>query len=205
METPSSPSSAITAPPNYHETTVMFAKLATEAMTCHFSLLHYDSLTMTRERKFRHRTSRSTAMNANFDIRAAYVPPAAEERRTQRQQCILGGIRQPIRLIGMQDAHLIDVGIELPSITLFEQYSLIEMDCLEEHKKPSPIQMEWTWREQTELMAKVDSSIGDGITALQAMHASRSKANDELPYPGLFRRGAKATVQAEVEMIIIDG
>ncbi|KAG2049273.1 hypothetical protein BDR06DRAFT_1012234 [Suillus hirtellus] len=44
METPSSPSSMITAPLDYHETALVFAKLATEAMTCHFALLHYDSV-----------------------------------------------------------------------------------------------------------------------------------------------------------------
>jgi len=52
-------------------------------------------------------------MSANFDTHAAYAPPTAEERHTQRQQCTLGGIRQPVRLIGEQDAHLIDVGIEV--------------------------------------------------------------------------------------------
>ncbi|KAG2084381.1 uncharacterized protein F5147DRAFT_659851 [Suillus discolor] len=43
MEAPSSPSSTITAPPDYHETTWRLAKLIAEAMTCRFALLHYDS------------------------------------------------------------------------------------------------------------------------------------------------------------------
>ncbi|KAG1894274.1 uncharacterized protein F5891DRAFT_985162 [Suillus fuscotomentosus] len=43
MEAPSSPSSTITAPPDYHETAWRLAKLIAEAMTCHFALLHYDS------------------------------------------------------------------------------------------------------------------------------------------------------------------
>ncbi|KAG1777568.1 hypothetical protein EV702DRAFT_1197180 [Suillus placidus] len=43
MEPPSSPSSNITAPPDYHETSQRLAKLIAEAMTCRFALLHYDS------------------------------------------------------------------------------------------------------------------------------------------------------------------
>lgn len=41
------------------------------------------------------------------------------------------------------------------------------MDCLEEHEEPYPIQMEWTWSEQAELMMKLGSSVGDGITGTQ--------------------------------------
>jgi hypothetical protein len=44
MEAPSSPSSIITAPLDYHETALMFTEIATEAMTCQFALLHYDSI-----------------------------------------------------------------------------------------------------------------------------------------------------------------
>lgn len=45
MEPPSSPSSTITAPPDYGETPRRLAKLIVEAMTCTFALLHYDSTT----------------------------------------------------------------------------------------------------------------------------------------------------------------
>jgi hypothetical protein len=45
MEPPSSPSSTITAPPDYGETPRRLAKLIVEAMTCNFALLHYDSAT----------------------------------------------------------------------------------------------------------------------------------------------------------------
>ncbi|KAG2737122.1 hypothetical protein P692DRAFT_201813083 [Suillus brevipes Sb2] len=44
METPSSPSSTITAPPDCHETARMLAKLTTEAVICQSALLHYDSV-----------------------------------------------------------------------------------------------------------------------------------------------------------------
>jgi hypothetical protein len=43
METPSSPSSTITAPPDDHENIQRLAKLIVEAMTCRFAVLHYDS------------------------------------------------------------------------------------------------------------------------------------------------------------------
>ncbi|OJA16861.1 hypothetical protein AZE42_09972 [Rhizopogon vesiculosus] len=43
MEAPSSPSSIITAAPDYSETSQRLAKLIAEAMTCGFALLHYDS------------------------------------------------------------------------------------------------------------------------------------------------------------------
>ncbi|KAG1887690.1 hypothetical protein F4604DRAFT_1916503 [Suillus subluteus] len=43
MEPPSSPSSTITAPPDYRENSRRLAKLIAEAMTCRFALLHYDS------------------------------------------------------------------------------------------------------------------------------------------------------------------
>ncbi|KAG1886554.1 hypothetical protein F4604DRAFT_1675451 [Suillus subluteus] len=42
MNPPSSPSSTITAPPDCHETSRRWAKLIVEAMTCRFTLLHYD-------------------------------------------------------------------------------------------------------------------------------------------------------------------
>ncbi|KAG1837176.1 hypothetical protein DFJ58DRAFT_734530 [Suillus subalutaceus] len=43
MGPPSSPSSTITSPPDYHETARRLAKLIAEAMTCPIALLHYDS------------------------------------------------------------------------------------------------------------------------------------------------------------------
>ncbi|KAG2343796.1 hypothetical protein BDR05DRAFT_947902 [Suillus weaverae] len=44
MRTPSSASSTITAPLDYHEIALMLAKLATEAMTCYFAILYYNSV-----------------------------------------------------------------------------------------------------------------------------------------------------------------
>lgn len=55
---------------------------------------------MTRERRLFHHTLRSTAKNAIFDTRAAYVPTGVEKRPTPRRQCILGKIRLLERLIG---------------------------------------------------------------------------------------------------------
>lgn len=43
MEAPSSPSSTITAPPDYTETARRLAKMIVEAMTCDFAFMHYDS------------------------------------------------------------------------------------------------------------------------------------------------------------------
>ncbi|KAG1883728.1 hypothetical protein F4604DRAFT_1677465 [Suillus subluteus] len=103
METPSSPSSTITAPPNYHETTLMFAKLTTEAMTCDFALLHYDSMS-----------------------------------KSMIEWCCY---------------------FQLPSSSAI----VLLMDYPEEREKLCSIRLEWTRREQTELMAKLNSSIGDGI------------------------------------------
>ncbi|KAG1732430.1 uncharacterized protein EDB91DRAFT_1084759 [Suillus paluster] len=43
MEAPFSPSSTITAPPDYHEAARRLARMIAEAMTCNFTLMHYDS------------------------------------------------------------------------------------------------------------------------------------------------------------------
>ncbi|KAG2105836.1 uncharacterized protein F5147DRAFT_654078 [Suillus discolor] len=155
MEAPSSPSSIITAPPDYHESALRLTKLITEAMTCHFALLHYDSPTMTRERNFYRQTLRSTVKNRKV-----------EEGHTQRRQYTHGGIRPPIRLIGIK--------LPVPSLSVI----ILLSDNAAEHKELHPIQLEWTFLERTELMKRLES-VGDGVTT-----------NHQASYSILFKRSA---------------
>jgi hypothetical protein len=52
-------------------------------------------------------------MNEIFDTRAAYVLMGAEKRHTLKRRCTLGKMTLPKKLIGGQDAHLINVDIEV--------------------------------------------------------------------------------------------
>ncbi|KAG0698887.1 hypothetical protein DFH29DRAFT_877671 [Suillus ampliporus] len=184
MATPSSPSSAITAPLDYHETAVMFAKIATETMTCHSALLHYDSTlkSMTEwcwpdddkgqkvpllnfekyrdEHKFRY----LCCLCASSSKREAYTEAAVYLWRDKATNKTYWNARCAY------DRLKIDKYYDRSSLVTFNyplraycKAMVLLMDCPEEHDKPCSIQLEWTWREQTELMAKLDSSIGDGI------------------------------------------
>ncbi|KAG0698734.1 hypothetical protein DFH29DRAFT_877802 [Suillus ampliporus] len=172
MATPSSPSSAITAPLDYHETAVTFAKLAMEAMTCHSALLHYDSTSksMTEwcwpdddqgqkvpllnfkkyrdERKFRY----PCCLCASSSEREAYTEAAVYPWRDKATNKTYWNARCAY------DRFTFNYPLRA-----YRKAIVLLTDCPEEHDKLCSIQLEWTWREQTELMVKLDSSIGDGI------------------------------------------
>ncbi|KAG2125098.1 hypothetical protein DEU56DRAFT_759433 [Suillus clintonianus] len=159
MATPSSPSSAITAPPDYHETAVTFAKLATEAMTCHFALLHYDS------------TSKSMIEWCwPDDDKGQKVPLSDFEKYRDEQAAVYPWRDKDTNKTQWNARCARDIcGYRVKIDKYYDRSSLVTFnyplrDCPEEHDKPCSIQLEWAWREQKELMAKLDSSIGDGIT-----------------------------------------
>ncbi|KAG1886926.1 uncharacterized protein F5891DRAFT_988542 [Suillus fuscotomentosus] len=172
---PSSPSSTITAPPDYHETALTLARLATEAMTCKFALLHYDSVSKTMiewywpddeegkkvppsnfekyrdERKFQY----PCCLCAFSTRREAYTEAAVYPWRDKATNKLYWNARCT------SDTLKIDIHYHRSSLVTFI-YPLRG-----EHEKPCLIQLEWTRREQKDLMAKLDSSIGDGITATE--------------------------------------
>lgn len=49
----------------------------------------------------------------NFNTRAACVQRKAEEGHTRRRRYTHGGIRPPMKLVGTQGAHLINVDIKV--------------------------------------------------------------------------------------------
>ncbi|KAG1783338.1 hypothetical protein EV702DRAFT_1224418 [Suillus placidus] len=175
METPSSFSSTITAPPDCHETTRIFAKLSAEAMTCQSALLHYDSVSKSmiewcwpdddegkkvpllnfekyrNKHKFRYPCCLCASSSGRQYTEAAVYP--WRDMVTNKTCC---KNRQIL-------SQIISSYLELPSLSAI----VLLMDCLEEHEEPYPIQMEWTWREQAELMMKLGSSIGNGITGAE--------------------------------------
>ncbi|KAG0707427.1 hypothetical protein DFH29DRAFT_871455 [Suillus ampliporus] len=82
----------------------------------------------------------------------------------------------------------IDKYFHLSSLATF-QYP--RQENTEDYDEPCPIQLEWTYREQTELWTKLGSSVGDGIMAKGVL----SETSDESPYPRLLRRDAKMTTK----------
>ncbi|KAG2746625.1 hypothetical protein P692DRAFT_20738534 [Suillus brevipes Sb2] len=175
MQTPSSPSSIITAPPDCHETAVRLAKLIGEAMVCRFALLHYDSASKMmiewywpnddegkkvlllnfekyrNERDFRY----PCCLCADGCGKEAYTEAAvypwkddATQETYWRARCASDKCGYRVR---------IDAYYRRTSIATF-QYPA------ENDEEPHPIQLEWTYQEQTELFKKLESSMGDGIT-----------------------------------------
>ncbi|KAG2088021.1 uncharacterized protein F5147DRAFT_658828 [Suillus discolor] len=157
METPSSPSSTITAPPDYHETALMLAKLATEAMTCHFALLHHDSVSeLMTEWYWPNDDEGKKVPLSNFENGTReYIEAAVYSWRDKATNKIYWNARCASDRCGYQ------VKID----THYHRLSLVTFNypLREEHEKTHPIQLEWTWREQTELMTRLNCSIGDGI------------------------------------------
>ncbi|KAG2029657.1 hypothetical protein BDR03DRAFT_987618 [Suillus americanus] len=178
MEPPSSPSSTITAPPDCHETAQMLAKLSAEAMICRFALLHYDRVLKSMvEWCWPSDNDGKKVPLSNFD-------EYREEHKFQYPCCLCAS---------SSGKEYIEVAVyswrEKATNKTYWYARCATDECTfnyplrGEHEKPCPVELEWTWREQSELMAKLNS----------VMQASWCKVDDEAPYPELFRRGTKAT------------
>ncbi|KAG1721498.1 uncharacterized protein EDB91DRAFT_1088420 [Suillus paluster] len=209
MEPPSSPSSTITNPPCDHETAQRLAKLIAEAMTCCFALLHYDSVSKLmvewcwpadgEGRKIP--PSDLEKYHKEYDIRypcclcadgggrGAYVEAAVYHWWNTTTRKTYWIARCASNRCGYQVK--IDKYFQLAPMATFQYWR-------REHQIP-PVQLEWTFWEQTKLLNKLDSSVGDGIAAKEfcvlfkrcKMQASRSETSNEPPC--LFRPGANAT------------
>ncbi|KAG1834611.1 hypothetical protein EV424DRAFT_1341397 [Suillus variegatus] len=156
MEPPSSPSSTITAPPDYGETPRRLAKLIVEAMTCTFALLHYDSTTKSMIEWY-----------WPVDGDGKKIPPSNLEKYRNghnfRYPCCIcadgGGrgayVEAAVYSWWDEIAGKIDWTARCVSDTC--GYRDTEQCIL-------PIGLEWDRREQTELLRRLDSAHGDGIS-----------------------------------------
>ncbi|KAG1779651.1 hypothetical protein EV702DRAFT_1043571 [Suillus placidus] len=165
MQPPSSPSSVITAPPSYHENAQRLAKLIAESKTCRFSLLHYDSSS---------KTMVDWCWPADGDGKK--IPPSDLEKHRDeydfRYPCCLcadGGGRgtyteaavypwwnKTMRTTCWNTRCASDrCGYQVKMDMYFQLARLVA------YQYP---RREWTFREQTELLNELDSSVGDGIS-----------------------------------------
>ncbi|KAG1754738.1 uncharacterized protein EDB91DRAFT_1076844 [Suillus paluster] len=111
-------------------------------MTCRLTLLHYDSVS---------KSMVEWCWPADGEGRK--IPPSDLEK-----YCKEYDIRYPCCLCTDGGGRVkIDKYFQLAPMAAF-QYRR------REHQIP-PVQLEWTFREQTELLNKLDSSVGDGIAA----------------------------------------
>ncbi|KAG1838001.1 hypothetical protein F4604DRAFT_1941885 [Suillus subluteus] len=174
MELPSSPSSTITAPLDCHEICQRSGKLIAEAMTCRFALLHYD------------RASRSMVEWCwPADDEGKKIPPSDFEKSREKYD-----FRYPCCLCADDDGKEAYVEaavypwwntttkkthwtVRCASDTCgyrvnidvrhFQLAPLAALQYPQREGKISPVQLEWTIREQTELLNRLASSVGDGI------------------------------------------
>ncbi|KAG2739664.1 hypothetical protein P692DRAFT_20755022 [Suillus brevipes Sb2] len=175
MEPPSSPSSTITAPPDCHETAQMLAKLSAEAMICHFALLHYDSVSKSMvEWCWPSDNDGKKVPLSNFD-------EYREEHKFQYPCCLCasssGEKYTEVAVYSWREkatnktywyarCATDECGYRVEIEAYYHQSSVGTFNYpLREHEKLCPIELEWTWREQSELMAKLNSVIiRDGIS-----------------------------------------
>ncbi|KAG1843768.1 hypothetical protein F4604DRAFT_1938005 [Suillus subluteus] len=175
MEAPSSPSSTITAPPDYKETAQRIGRLIAEAKTCNLTLLHYDGASKSMvdwfwpadgdgkkippfdleihrdEYNFRY----PCCICADGGGRGEYVESAVyswwdkdTDQTDWTARCASDRCGYKVKM---------DMYFRLPTVATF-QYPRREQQIL-------PVALEWTDREQTELLNRLRSAISDGITA----------------------------------------
>ncbi|KAG1854517.1 hypothetical protein F4604DRAFT_1932782 [Suillus subluteus] len=175
MEPPSSPSSTITAPPDNSENHRRLAKMIVEAMACSFALLHYDS------------ASKSMVQwSWPADEHGLKVPPSDLEKYRNEYElrfpcclCADGSGRE-----AYVEAVIYSWWDEAAQRTYWTTrcassvcgYRVVQMDTYSWHEplaafryprrveEISRIKLEWSSTEQTELLNKLESSGGDGIT-----------------------------------------
>ncbi|KAG2125336.1 hypothetical protein DEU56DRAFT_759366 [Suillus clintonianus] len=177
MEPPSSPSSTITAPPDYRENSRRLAKLIAEAMTCRYALLHYDSASKSMiewywpadsdgERippshleKYRngHDFKYPCCLCADGGGRGAYMEAAVYSWRNEIAGKTDWIARCASDICGYRVR--IDVYFQLSSLGTF-QYPQRDPE-----QRILPIGLEWDHREQAELLSRLGSADGDGIPA----------------------------------------
>ncbi|KAG2097262.1 uncharacterized protein F5147DRAFT_656396 [Suillus discolor] len=193
MEPPSSPSSNITAPPDYRKTSRRLAKLIVEAMTCRFALLHYDS------------TSKSMIKwYWPVDSDGKKIPPSHLEKYRNghdfKYLCCLcadgGGKGVYVETAVYSWWNEIDKKIDWTARCASDTCGYrgtFQYPQRDTEQRILPIRLEWDRREQAELLDRLDCADGEGVSCfiqtLQKMRASRSKASDEPPY--LFGRSTK--------------
>ncbi|KAG1888620.1 hypothetical protein F4604DRAFT_1674281 [Suillus subluteus] len=164
MEAPSSPSSTITAPPDYHEAARQLARMIAEAMTCDFALMHYDSVS-------------GSIIEWCWPIGCdgKKIPPSHLEMHRDgydfRFLCCLctdgsgRGVYVESAVYswwdeGAEKTHWTASCLPVPSMSL-----RFMTDDKEQEVLPETIQLEWTHREQTELLNRLSSSDSNGIPA----------------------------------------
>ncbi|KAG2757848.1 hypothetical protein P692DRAFT_20711473 [Suillus brevipes Sb2] len=174
MEPPSSPCSTITAPPDCHETSRRLAKLIAEAMTCRFALLHYDSASgsmvewcwpadgdgervpLSSLEKYRdeHELRYPCCLCADGGGRKAYVEAAVYPWWNEVDK----NTDWIVRCASDGCGYRVTIGIYFRISTA--------ASLMDDKENPVlPIKLEWTRREQTELLRRLDSSEGYGISA----------------------------------------
>ncbi|KAG1892476.1 hypothetical protein F4604DRAFT_1672480 [Suillus subluteus] len=170
MEPPSSPSSIITTPPACHETAQKLAKLIAEAKTCCFALLHYDSA-----------SESMVEWCWPADCEGKKVPPSNLEKHREKYD-----FRYPCCVCadGSGRGAYIEVAV-YPWWNKTTNNTFWTARCAsdrcgyqagafgrlpvpaksDEDQQVPPVQLEWTFREQMELLNELVSSVGDGIGA----------------------------------------
>ncbi|KAG2128746.1 hypothetical protein DEU56DRAFT_915419 [Suillus clintonianus] len=176
MEVPSSPSSIITAPPDYRESARRLAKLVTEAMTCDFALLHYDKISRSmiewcwpnddegkkvlpsNFKKYReeHDFLYPCCLCAEEGGRGAYTEAAVYSWRDKTTDNTCWKARCASDRCGYR--------VKIDAYYHRSSVGTCQYPRREQHKEPRPIHLEWTYQEQKELMKNLESA-GDGITA----------------------------------------
>ncbi|KAG1873146.1 hypothetical protein F4604DRAFT_1681201 [Suillus subluteus] len=184
MEAPSSPSSTITAPPDYRETSQRLAKLIVEAMTCGFAFLHYDS------------TSRSMIEWCwPLDTDGEKIPPSGLERYRDKYEfrypcCLCADERErgayteaavyswwdrstnkvewtarcTSDRCGYRATFRYPPRLRRMSLLHWDTTVLLIMMNYTE-QRILPVEFEWNRREQTELLNRLACPDGYGITA----------------------------------------
>ncbi|KAG2740818.1 hypothetical protein P692DRAFT_20752457 [Suillus brevipes Sb2] len=173
MEPPSSPSSTITAPPDYHETAVRLGKLIAEAMTCCF-VLHYNSASkLMIEWYWPDDDKGKTIIPSGFEKyrdegsfrypcclcaygcgKEAHTEVAVYRWKDKATQETYWRVRCASNVCGYQVR--IDRYYRLSHIATFQYRH-------REHDELCHIQLEWTYQEQMELFKTLESPIGNGI------------------------------------------
>ncbi|KAG2120546.1 uncharacterized protein F5147DRAFT_647031 [Suillus discolor] len=167
MESPSSPSSTITTPPNCHEISQRSGKLIVMAMTCRSALLHYD------------RASKSMVEWCwPADDEGKKIPPSDLEKSRKEYNfqypCCLcadeGGKEAYVEAAVYPWWDTITEGTHWTARCASDTcgYRVIPFSCIpmgDKEQRVPPVQFEWTNQEQTELLNRLASSNSDRIAA----------------------------------------
>ncbi|KAG1838157.1 hypothetical protein DFJ58DRAFT_846192 [Suillus subalutaceus] len=147
MEAPSSPSSTITAPPDCRETARRLAKLIVEATFCDYALLHYDSASKSMVEWWWPIDGDGKKIlpfnleihHKEYELKYPCCLCADGRGRTAYIECAVYSWRNK------------DTGQFDWTASILEERVL-------------PIKLQWNRREQRELLNRLDSCVGNGIT-----------------------------------------